>query len=170
MDDEGTDAGGVTVRPATAVDLPAIQRVAERAWWATYEGVLADATIETMLEAGYDEDVLERVVASDERSLFVAEADEVVGFASGGPSDVPIEGRASIYLDPDWWGKGVGKRLLDPLEDDLRERGVTHIREHVLAENEPGSAFYGKHFEASTEHPIELGGERHPARMYERRL
>lgn len=161
----------VTVRASTEGDLAAVQRVARRAWRAAYESVLDRETVEAMVDAGYDRSVLEPQVAAGDRSLLVAVADgEVVGFASGGPSDVPIEGRASVYLDPDWWGEGVGAALLERLVEDLADRGVTTIREHVLAANEPGVRFYGKHFEQTGERPIELGGEVHRAKVFERRL
>lgn len=159
------------MRPATDDDLGAVKRVADRAWRAAYADLLGEATVAAMVEAGYDRSVLEPQLAGGDRSLLVAEVDDrVVGFASGGPSEVPIEGRASVYLDPEWWGQGVGTALLDRLVEELDEQGVTTIREHVLVANESGVGFYGKHFEETGERPIELGGEVHRAKVFERRL
>lgn len=161
----------VTIRPATTADVAGIQRVARRAWRETYDGILSDDTVEAMLDTGYSVDVLEHMLDSDSRALFVAlDGGEVVGYASSGESDVPLEGEASIYLDPDWWGRGLGEALLAHIEADLADREVRRIREHVLAANDVGNAFYAKHFEKTDQREIDIGGETHTANVYTREI
>lgn len=161
----------VSIRPAATGDLEGIQRVARRAWRETYEGILSEDSVETMLDTGYSTEVLDHILDSDSRALFVAvDVDETVGYASSGESAVPLEGEASIYLDPDWWGRGLGEALLARLEEDLADRNVRHIREHVLAANDVGNAFYAKHFQKTDERDIEIGGESHTANVYTREI
>src|SRR3972149_5458465 len=56
-------------------------------------------------------------------------AGRAVGFAVTGPSqDADADERTgelyAIYLDPDRFGRGIGKRLLEHAIGDLRGRGV----------------------------------------------
>jgi ribosomal protein S18 acetylase RimI-like enzyme len=161
----------VTVRRTEADDLDGIRRVAERAWRETYDGVLPENAVETMLETHYAPEVLSEIRRSDAERLFVA-ADEgdVVGYAASGGSDAAVEGEISIYVDPDRWGSGIGERLLDRAVEDLSERGVDRVEESVLAENEVGRAFYEKHFERTDEREIEIGGETTAVNVYEREI
>ena len=161
----------VTVRRTEADDLDGIRRVAERAWRETYDGVLPEDAVETMLETHYAPEVLSEIRRSDAERLFVA-ADEgdVVGYAASGGSDARVEGEISIYVDPDRWGSGIGERLLDRAVEDLSARGVDRVEESVLAENEVGRAFYEKHFERTDEREIEIGGETTAVNVYEREI
>ena len=161
----------VTVRRMEADDLDGIRRVAERAWRETYDGVLPEDAVETMLETHYAPEVLSEIRRSDAERLFVA-ADEgdVVGYAASGGSDAAVEGEISIYVDPDRWGSGIGERLLDRAVEDLSARGVDRVEESVLAENEVGRAFYEKHFERTDEREIEVGGETTAVNVYEREI
>lgn len=43
---------------------------------------------------------------------------------------------------PAYRGRGVGTRLMDALEDDLRRRGVRQVTLNVVAENSGGRRFY----------------------------
>ncbi|PSQ25651.1 N-acetyltransferase [Halobacteriales archaeon QS_9_68_17] len=161
----------VTVRRMEADDLDGIRRVAERAWRETYDGVLPEDAVETMLETHYAPEVLSEIRRSDAERLFVA-ADEgdVVGYAASGGSDAAVEGEISIYVAPDRWGSGIGERLLDRAVEDLSARGVDRVEESVLAENEVGRAFYEKHFERTDEREIEVGGETTAVNVYEREI
>ncbi|WP_135533387.1 GNAT family N-acetyltransferase [Halostella pelagica] len=160
-------ADEATIRPAERGDIDGIQRVARRAWGGAYGGVLPEDALDEMLAVHYSDEVLGRTIASSKRSLFVAEDDgTIVGYASGGPSDIDVEGELSIYLDPDWWGQGLGKRLLDCVAESLAEQDVERIEEKVLDENEVGNAFYEKHFDRVGREEIEIGGTTWTANVY----
>ena len=164
-------ANDVTIRRAKSDDLDDIRRVADRAWGETYDGVLPDEAVETMLETHYAPEVLEEIRESDAEHLFVAADDgDVVGYAASGRTDAAVEGEISIYVDPDHWGRGIGERLLHRAVEDLAERGVERVEESVLAENEAGTAFYEKHFERTGEREMEIGGETKSVAMYEREI
>ncbi|NHN47477.1 GNAT family N-acetyltransferase [Halostella sp. JP-L12] len=164
-------ANDVTVRRAESDDIDGVRRVAERAWRETYDGVLPDDAVETMLSTHYSPEVLEEIVAADAERLFVAEDDgETVGYAASGGSEAAVEGEISIYVDPDHWGRGVGERLLDRAVEDLAARDVDRVEESVLAENKVGTAFYEKHFDRVGEREIEIGGETETVNVYEREI
>ena len=70
------------------------------------------------------------VDATTGRFLVTAVDDEPGVFALG-----------SIYVDPARWGEGIGSRLLDRAERDVRERGGDRLRLGVMAANDRAVGF-----------------------------
>lgn len=134
----------VTIRPATADDAEAIQRVARASWHAAYDSILGADVVDETVDSWYDP---ERLVADDvrddSRPFFVAEVDAVVGFAEAAPAeDDETYHLYRIYVHPNHWGRGIGRSLLDRLERTLRDRGAERLRLQVLADNDVGVEFY----------------------------
>ena len=126
MTDEGS------IRPATAADAEAIQRVARDSWHAAYDEQLGEDRVEAVVSSWFDP---ERVVADDvepdERPLFVATVDgSVVGFVEAVPDDEDdrLAQLYRIYVHSGYWGRGIGGSLLDRIESVLRERGFDRLR------------------------------------------
>ena len=73
------------------------------------------------------------------------------------------EDRASlhrIYLDPEHQGKGIGSKMYEKAENELKTK-AEEIKLEVLAENKKGNAFYDKKgFETEKTEQIELKGEK----------
>ena len=130
----------VAIRPATADDAEAIARVHVKSWREAYHDhlpadVLADLSVErrAALWREYYPNVL------------VAEAGgEIVGFVSVGPSDDdPSIGQLyAIYADPNHWGAGVGRALMEAALVRLRELGFREAMLWVLDGNERAERFY----------------------------
>ena len=109
-----------TVHAATTEDLDGIRSVARVAWHEVYDDLLGERTVDRMLSTGYADDVLERIAGLEDVELFVAEVDDrVAGYASCDRTDTVGLGDLDVYLYPDYWGEGVGERLL--------ERGSGHL-------------------------------------------
>jgi diamine N-acetyltransferase len=146
MSDSRTD--DITYGLATETDVPGIQFTAEESWRATYRGIYTDTFISEFLARNYSAEGLLRSVNSQRTTLLVAREDEiaVVGFCHYGPSlggdDIELY---RLYVDPDYWGLGIGRTLLGMMEDRLREQGIDHYGLYVHALNEIGKAFYFKH-------------------------
>jgi len=96
-------ADAVTVRPATADDLPAIAALVERCG-------LRDVAVD---------------YSDYTPPVFVAEADgRVVGFLHallGRPASVVMD----LAVDPAFQHQGVGRQLLATLEETMRDLGLT---------------------------------------------
>jgi len=135
-----------TVRRATAADAPAMGRLHVRAWQAAYRGHMPDEYLDGLRA--------EERAAGWERSLgrerprgavLVAERDgEVVGFAALGPSPDP-EGAGelfSINVDPDHWGTGAGRALLEATQEELARLGFGETVLWVLPANARARRFY----------------------------
>ncbi len=56
--------------------------------------------------------------------LFVAETDEVVGFAELDPTEAAVD---KVYVHPDHAGRGVGRTLLKRVESAATERGLEEL-------------------------------------------
>lgn len=158
----------LTVRPATPNDVDEIQRVARAVWQSVYTDILGTETVEAMLDAGYSESVLERMIDLDDVGLFVATADgDVVGYASCGITDPSGIGDLDLYVHPDYWGEGIGTELLETGKAYLRDLSVETVQDEVLVDNEIGNAFYQKHFEHVDRRSAMFGDSPYPVNVYE---
>jgi len=92
--------------------------------------------------------------------------DEVVGYANGEPGEEAADAEVSVYVDPEYWGEGIGSRLLAEATDFLAEQGIERVRDSVLAENEVGNAFYERHFEQVDQHEVDILGDTFTANVY----
>ena len=77
----------------------------------------------------------------------MAEVDAImVGFASIGPSRVPVDPSLgeldTIAVDPGWWRKGVGRALMSQSLRYLSEDGYAEAVVWTLADYPQGDAFY----------------------------
>ncbi|MCL9814469.1 GNAT family N-acetyltransferase [Natranaeroarchaeum aerophilus] len=160
------------VRDAIPEDIEGITRVAEQGWTTAYRDVLADATIEAALAEWYDPALTrERIEDDDVTYLVAAQADTVVGYASGAAHDSTVVGLGSIYVTPDRWGDGIGTALLTEFERRWSTRGYDVVQLYVLADNDVGQSFYrSQGYEAVEEREADLFGEIVTDRRYRKKL
>lgn len=135
----------VTVRPARPDDAAAVRRVAERSWHEAHDHIVGPETVEAFIDEFYAVEMLRERVHDDDAVFLVAESGDgaVVGFVEAVPDGDDGDWELNrIYADPDAWGRGVGSRLLERLESDIRSRGGTGLRLVVMADNDVGVGFY----------------------------
>lgn len=138
------------IRPAETTDARAIAAVHVASWRAAYarlvpDDVLADLSVdrrETMWR-----DNLVRSEWPARGTLVLLSDAAVVGFASVGPSrdDDTTAGTGelwAIYLHPDHWGTGSGRRLLSEAVTRLDDAGFDRATLWVLAGNDRARRFY----------------------------
>lgn len=152
----------VTIRAAVSRDTPTILRIAERGWNAAYGEFLSQETIESAMTEWYDPDSTRAQIEHEDVPYFIAETNRrILGYTSGGPSgEETIATLGAIYVDPDYWGNGIGTALLEAFEDFCRQRGYDTIQFQVLAKNDVGTSFYEKHgYGVIDEQETDLFGE-----------
>jgi GNAT superfamily N-acetyltransferase len=159
----------IKLRLPTIADVPELARMHVASWRETYRGVIADESLDAITPEGFEKFHLRNFapaaegggIADPKRVFWVAveRADEsrIVGFSRAGPcraqsprgdvlpADVQDRFTAelyAIYLRPEYFGSGVGRMLLAPVLDGLRERGHTSLCVWALTENEIGRRFY----------------------------
>jgi ribosomal protein S18 acetylase RimI-like enzyme len=141
------------IRPIEERDADALARVHVRSWQAAYRGQVPDDYLDRLPDEipqraarwkGFIRDA-----PSVGRALLAAEEDgRVVGFVNVGPPDDadavgPHVGELyAIYLDPDAWGKGIGRALMDAAVKILTDGGYTEAVLWVLGTNARARRFY----------------------------
>jgi GNAT superfamily N-acetyltransferase len=161
-------------RPATPADVPAIAAVRIRSWQEAYRGSVPQDYLDAL-------DVDAEITRRQDRPLdgqHVAEAGgTVVGWLSVGPyradegEEVPGPSCGevgAIYALPEYWGRGVGRRLLAYGLGELRRLGLSPVLLWVLVANERARRFYeraGFHADGTIV-DFEVGGATLPEMRY----
>lgn len=151
----------VRIRPAITSDVPAIERVARESWHAAYDDVLGSEAVDEVVSEWYARDGLREAAKDDDHVVPVAaDSDGVFGFAHAGPhAERDPWCLFRLYVVPERWGNGTGTALLDRVESELGDRGVTTCELAVLAENDVGVSFYeSRGFDRFETDEVELAG------------
>ena len=135
----------IEIRSATPADVDAMGRVAERSWHAAHAPIVGTEVVERFLDEHYDTEAFRSLIDDEIVLLDLAATDRpAVGFVVASPS----EGSSAtfdlgrLYVDPDRWEAGIGRRLLEHMERVVRRRGRTRIELGVMAENDRAIGFY----------------------------
>jgi len=138
------------IRHAVPSDADAIERVRLRAW----EEVFRDIGTEEAYERASSREQVERTRTyladlPKRHSVVVAEhRDTIVGFArSGPPRDNDVHGKTTrevytLYVDPGWWRRGLGRALAAAALDHLRGEGYAEAVLWAFESHAPPRAFY----------------------------
>lgn len=144
----------ITIRDGTAEDAAGVARVHVTGWRTRYVGLVPQQLLDDLRPEHRVRRWSEWLGGGERRSLFVAvtgagEADggeRVVGFSAGwpepeGPADT-VE-VAAIYLDADYQGHGLGRRLLARVARRGQDDGFTALSLEMLVGN-PTAGFYDR--------------------------
>jgi GNAT superfamily N-acetyltransferase len=135
------------LRDARPSDQFAVAGVHVRSWQVAYRGLLPD----DYLDGLRPEDRAARYTfASPDptrpATIVAVEQDAIRGFATTSPA--LGEGEAgkgelcALYVDPDWWGRGVGATLIQAARARLSAQGFREAILWVLVGNERARRFY----------------------------
>lgn len=137
----------MNLRPAVPEDAMAVARVHVRAWQAAYRGLMPDEYLRGLRP----EDRAQRYeLASPDparpRTLVAVVADTVLGFATVSPArddDAAGQGElCALYVEPDCWGRGIGRALASAARAELCRLGFTGAMLWVVAGNSRAEQFY----------------------------
>ncbi|AKG04823.1 GNAT family N-acetyltransferase [Salimicrobium jeotgali] len=128
------------IRSARLEDAPGVAKVQVETWKTTYRGIVPEGYLNRMTPENRREK-WEKIIEKGMVYVAVNEEEEITGFASGGPSRSPQlhphEAELyAIYIREDDQGKGLGRKLLTPVVNELMEGGRSSMLVYVLAENE----------------------------------
>lgn len=80
------------------------------------------------------------------RTIVAAEKEQILGFATTAPSrqpDLPKHGElCALYVDPEWWGRGIGAALVSAARTSLIALGSRSAFLWVLEGNARADRFY----------------------------
>lgn len=134
------------VRKAKVSDAYGVAKVHVDTWLSTYQGIVPDEFLETLT---YDHREKAWAAIISKEHVFVAEkGGEIVGFSSGGKErSGEYEGYDgelyAIYLLQEHQGQGIGKQLVEPVVEELKNMHIDSMLVCVLKDNKAGS-FYEK--------------------------
>jgi len=150
------------------------------AWREAYDGILPESVLEERsvdlppgdAAAQYDR------LRSQPGCFLVAVDDDVIrgylflrwGHDSKQFVDEDEAGLKEIYVEPDYWGEGIGTRLLDRALDELPDY-IDAVKLEMLAGNDVAQSFYESHdFEQVGSTEFELGDDTYPTDVYEKHV
>jgi ribosomal protein S18 acetylase RimI-like enzyme len=155
----------MVVRHATLEDAKAIATIHVLSWQAAYKGIVPAGFLAAMSVDQREGMWRQRLEHGAPGTWVLEEHGGVLGWISVGPSrDADALSSTSelwaIYVDPKHWRRGVGQRLWDEVEDQLRRSGFSDVTLWVLQLNTDASAFYRANGFVidGIEKTIELGG------------
>jgi GNAT superfamily N-acetyltransferase len=131
------------VRAAEA-DLPVIADLAGVIWRACYPGIITHAQIDYMLARMYALEVMRDEIRTQGIRYDLLFADgKPAGFASYGPASEPgVIKLHKLYLLPELHGRGLGSRLLQYVEREVRQHGARRLVLSVNKRNAKAIASY----------------------------
>jgi len=137
----------MNLRPAVPDDALAVARVHVRAWQVAYRGLMPDDYLQGLRpeERAQRYNFTGRDPAQP-RTVLAVEADTILGFATTAPArdpDVAGQGElCALYVEPDSWGRGVGRALAAAARGDLYGLGFRQAVLWVVAGNARAEQFY----------------------------
>jgi ribosomal protein S18 acetylase RimI-like enzyme len=140
----------VTIRPLTDADIDAVAVVHVRAWQSGYAGIIAADYLAALDPAAFAAHRRARPGPPGSQTLVAVDGDTVTGFVSFGPYRVdrgaghnPAIGELyAIYVDPERWRAGIGRKLLAAARAGLAEAGFPSFRLWVFEDNARSRRFY----------------------------
>ena len=139
------------LRPATAADLPTIDRVYRAGFAETFGHLYSVENFNAFL-AQFTPEAWRAEFDDPDFTFHVAECDgEVAGFAKLGPSALPhsppgplVELR-QLYILKAWHGSGIAVALMDWTIAEARRRGAEHLTLSVFVDNPRARRFYDRY-------------------------
>jgi len=136
------------IRQARPDDADRIGAIQVLAWQAAYRGVMPDAYLDDLDpddRAGYWRGQV-LALRPDQRLEVVVDDGGVVGFAAAGPEhDGGTAGVGELYainIDPQAWGRGLGRALLRDMTAELTGLGHREAVLWVVPQNDRARRFY----------------------------
>ncbi len=133
----------IELRKAVAGDGVRIASTRQKVWDATYRGIYPDEMIDQFSldwHAARDE---KRIADKDVQSYLVLDGDSCVGYYVFG--DVTHSGEfwlMSLYLLPQYQGRGLGKRIMQVIADYARNQGCRNMFLYCDPQNTNALGFY----------------------------
>lgn len=139
----------VKIIEATTEDSEVISKIHAISWKSAYKGIVPQDYLDE-LKNDFWVNAFHNWISNNLFTALLIYDDEVpVGcIAYGKARDEEFSGWGeivSIYVLPDYWGKGYGHRLLVTALLDMKKRGYKNCYLWVLRDNSKAKKFYEKH-------------------------
>ena len=140
-------------------EINIVQDIAYKTWPVTYQRILTTQELQYMLNVFYSLEALNENLKSGHHFLLAKAKDKPLGFASyvhNHPEKLTTK-IPKIYVLPETQGKGIGRLLIEKIENEARKNQMTTITLNVNRKN-PAKTFYENlGFTAVREENIPIG-------------
>lgn len=148
----------LVIRTADQDDISTIGYLAHEVWPKTYHDILATRQMDYMLHLFYSPDALEHQITTQNHRFIIAEIDlEAVGFASYSQVQGATWKLHKLYVLPGLQGKGVGRALVDMVEEEVRTHNGAHLILNVNKQNKAIRFYTSLGFTVEKEEVIDIG-------------
>jgi ribosomal protein S18 acetylase RimI-like enzyme len=136
------------IRPARVDDAPALARVHVDSWRAAYRGLVPDSYLRRFTTEWREGCFREALATGAEETYVIERSEEIVALLTiGAVRDPDLDARRTgeiwgIYISPDHWRRGIGRRLAEEAERILGSRGYEGAVLWVLEANQQARRFY----------------------------
>lgn len=164
----------MSIRPATTVDLPAIDHVFRTSFCDTFAHLYTPEDLGTFL-AQFTPEAWERELRDSAYSFAAGEVGgEVLGYAKLGPNKLPhvqpgaVIELKQLYLLKQAHGTGLARQLMEWVLAKARERGAERLALSVWENNHRAQAFYRRYgFEDRGPYDFMVGNQADHDRVWE---
>ena len=150
----------IVIREWTGGDLPSVRHIAWTTWLATYASFIPERDIREFFDTYYTLDKLEEFCNLSSARGFIAEVDAVpAGFAKtnydSGEKKFYLN---SLYVLPEYQGKGIGGQLLHYAESFALSLNAGEVWLGVMTQNVTSVEWYERiGFQFVKEEPFTMG-------------
>lgn len=125
------------IRKAILSDIPVIKEIAEKAWRPTYDHILTEQQTLYMLDLMYNSLTLENQMNGNIAFFMVDLEQETVGYFALENIDDQIVKLHKLYLDPTKKQQGLGKKIIQYIQDwaltNQRNRIILNVNKNNSA-------------------------------------
>jgi GNAT superfamily N-acetyltransferase len=160
----------VNVRFANTSDISTIQHIASVTWPVAYVDILSPRQMSYMLNLMYHHEVLKKQMEEQGHLFFIAEQDgKALGFAGVSPENYqfPADKNAKegakvwklhkLYVLPAAQKLGVGKSLMNTIEETVKKSGGNYLILNVNRKNPAYQYYLKKGFEVLESGDFDIG-------------
>lgn len=161
------------ITPAEVSDASAIATIGFTVWAATFAWSVSREDCDAYLNSVYTTEACEQMIADPTSSIYVARSKDsvskVLGFAqlkrgTTEPCLKDIKGSLvelqRIYVDGETHGRGVGRGLINFVQEKARQEGFEHMWLGVWEQNPKAYGLYERMgFQRVGDHDFVIGGE-----------
>jgi diamine N-acetyltransferase len=126
----------LSVKKATAADIPLIRQLTFAIWPHTYGDVISKEQIDYMLEMMYSPASLQKQMEEDGCTFIIVHDDEeAIAFASYNESVPTIWKLNKIYILPSQQGKGIGNFIINYIVAEIKAQNAKALQLQVNRQN-----------------------------------
>ncbi len=150
----------ITIHEATSADVNIIQDIVNTTWPIAYGTILSKKQLDYMIDLIYSEIALQQLISKKEQLFYIAyDGTSVVGFIAveHNYKKEMITRLHKIYIMPETQGKGVGRFLMDFIENSAEDNNSTAITLNVNRFNKALQFYQKLGFIITGEENIDIG-------------